>query len=115
MQIKVTEREIEKLYDELEIAQRQYLEERGWENTCDHPDSCWRWEKDIKWMSERRWKTKHYCLSRKDAVALQIVIDSHGVTGVCCNCGYHGQEETPCPEREDGTHCEHWWDGEAAS
>ncbi len=33
--------------------------------------------------------------------------------GVCCACGYDGEEETPCPKREDGTHCEHWWDGPA--
>jgi len=31
--------------------------------------------------------------------------------GKCCNCGYEGTEETPCPEREDQTHCVHWWDG----
>lgn len=24
-----------------------------------------------------------------------------------------GDEETPCPKREDGTHCVHWWDGDA--
>lgn len=23
-----------------------------------------------------------------------------------------GSEETPCPKREDGTHCVHWWDGD---
>lgn len=34
-----------------------------------------------------------------------------GVYGVCCSCGYAAEEETPCFEREDGTHCEHWWDG----
>lgn len=22
-------------------------------------------------------------------------------------------EETPCPKREDGVHCVHWWDGAA--
>lgn len=31
--------------------------------------------------------------------------------GVCCSCGYEGQDETPCPAREDKIHCEHWWDG----
>jgi len=31
--------------------------------------------------------------------------------GRCCDCGYHGQEETECPKREDKTHCVHWWDG----
>ena len=31
--------------------------------------------------------------------------------GVCCDCDYAGEEETPCPNRKDGIHCEHWWDG----
>jgi len=31
--------------------------------------------------------------------------------GVCCNCGYGGAAETPCPYRDDDSHCEHWWDG----
>jgi len=31
--------------------------------------------------------------------------------GVCCGCGYSAPEETPCPKREYGTHCVHWWDG----
>ncbi len=30
--------------------------------------------------------------------------------GTCCSCGYTGSEETPCKEREDETHCNHWWD-----
>lgn len=31
--------------------------------------------------------------------------------GTCCDCGYSGDDETPCEKREDGTHCEHWWEG----
>ncbi len=31
--------------------------------------------------------------------------------GVCCSCGYKGKEQTECPKREDGVHCECWWDG----
>lgn len=31
--------------------------------------------------------------------------------GECCDCGYAGEDESPCPKREDGIHCEHWWDG----
>lgn len=31
--------------------------------------------------------------------------------GVCCACGYTDPDETPCPARDDGTHCVHWWDG----
>lgn len=33
-----------------------------------------------------------------------------GIPGTCCQCGYSGTEETPCPERDDG-HCDHWLDG----
>ena len=33
------------------------------------------------------------------------------ISGICCSCGYSGKEETPCSQREDKTHCEHWWDG----
>ena len=31
--------------------------------------------------------------------------------GVCCNCGFSGEEETVCPAREDKTHCVHWFEG----
>lgn len=34
------------------------------------------------------------------------------INGTCCACGYSGDEETPCLKREDGAHCEHWWDGD---
>ena len=33
------------------------------------------------------------------------------INGICCSCGYSGEEETKCPDREDQTHCYHWWDG----
>ena len=33
------------------------------------------------------------------------------VNGTCCSCGDSAPEETPCPKREEGTHCMHWWDG----
>jgi hypothetical protein len=29
------------------------------------------------------------------------------IDGVCCGCGYSGEEETPCPQRDDGVHCWH--------
>lgn len=32
--------------------------------------------------------------------------------GTCCACGNSEPEETPCPKREDRTHCNCWWDGE---
>ncbi len=38
-----------------------------------------------------------------------------GISGVCCSCGYDKEEETPYMEREDNTHCEHWWDGPDAA
>lgn len=31
--------------------------------------------------------------------------------GVCCSCGYDGDEDTPCLNRTDRVHCVHWWDG----
>lgn len=31
--------------------------------------------------------------------------------GVCCQCRYAGSEETQCSKREDGLHCEHWYNG----
>jgi hypothetical protein len=33
------------------------------------------------------------------------------VEGKCCACGYAGEEETSCEVREDGLHCECWYDG----
>lgn len=34
------------------------------------------------------------------------------VGGTCCACGKSDPEETGCPEREDATHCVHWWEVE---
>jgi hypothetical protein len=31
--------------------------------------------------------------------------------GTCCSCGHSGPDATPCFRRQDGVHCEHWWDG----
>ena len=36
------------------------------------------------------------------------------ILGVCCDCHYGGEDETPCAAREDGTHCVHWWEGPSA-
>jgi len=36
------------------------------------------------------------------------------IYGTCCSCGYSGQEETECLNREDKTHCECWWEGTEA-
>jgi len=33
------------------------------------------------------------------------------INGVCCSCGFGGEEETECPARKDHTHCVHWWEG----
>lgn len=45
---------------------------------------------------------------------LDSVVALLGIDGVCCSCGYDGQRETECKQRDDRTHCEHWWDGPAA-
>lgn len=37
--------------------------------------------------------------------------DPKPTNGVCCFCGFNGEEETECPDSMDKTHCEHWWDG----
>jgi len=31
--------------------------------------------------------------------------------GVCCSCGFSGEEEVVCPVRTDGVHCVHWYEG----
>ena len=31
--------------------------------------------------------------------------------GVCCACGFSGEEETACLRRPDRQHCQHWWEG----
>ena len=33
------------------------------------------------------------------------------IYGKCCSCGYEKSKETPCPKRDDKTHCVLWWDG----
>lgn len=35
---------------------------------------------------------------------------TEGSDGVCCACGYTGEEETPCKIHPSGDHCIHWWD-----
>lgn len=39
-------------------------------------------------------------------------MDGTPKNGTCCACGYSGHEVGPCSCRDDGSHCEHWWDGE---
>lgn len=36
---------------------------------------------------------------------------ARAVDGVCCGCGYSGEEETPCETRDDHLHCVHWYEG----
>ena len=50
--------------------------------------------------------------SLRHYIAKQRGLNVPATPGVCCDCGYEGREETPCTKREDGTHCEHWWDGD---
>ena len=39
------------------------------------------------------------------------IFDIVEMGGRCCACGYMGGEETACAQRDDKTHCEHWYDG----
>lgn len=32
---------------ELSLAKAKWLERHGWEESCQFPDSCWRWWKEI--------------------------------------------------------------------
>jgi len=43
----VTAEQIRVAQLELDGLQRRYLIERGWKESCDYPDSCWRWEKAV--------------------------------------------------------------------
>lgn len=39
-------------------------------------------------------------------------IELEGYTnGICCSCGYGGEAETICMDRDDKIHCVHWWEG----
>ncbi len=45
---------------------------------------------------------------------------SKPVNGVCCACGFAGDEETDCLKTDNSTHCDHWFeapdgDGQAPS
>jgi hypothetical protein len=31
--------------------------------------------------------------------------------GICCLCGFSGEEECECPDSSDKIHCEHWFEG----
>ena len=33
------------------------------------------------------------------------------VNGVCCACGYTGNEEITCPVRDPDSCCDCWWEG----
>jgi len=35
------------LQNDLEHKRRVWLEKHGWSESCDFPDSCWRWCKEI--------------------------------------------------------------------
>lgn len=43
----VTEDDIRAIRMDLEYKIVTYLRERGWKDSCDYPDSCWRWEKAV--------------------------------------------------------------------
>ncbi len=60
--------EIEDLRGSLEHKEEKYLEEKGWERTCDLPGSVWYWEK--------AYKGKNLLMPRNEAVSLQSRIDA---------------------------------------
>ena len=33
------------------------------------------------------------------------------INGTCCFCGETEEDDGFCPESEDQTHCNHWWEG----
>jgi hypothetical protein len=41
----------------------------------------------------------------------QRLREADAKNGVCCSCGFSGEEETECSVRPDRTHCVHWWEG----
>jgi hypothetical protein len=41
----------------------------------------------------------------------ELPVRSANKAGVCCACGFTGEEETVCYRRADQQHCVHWWDG----
>jgi hypothetical protein len=38
--------EIKELYRKAHAFEDRWLRNRGWEHTCDSPDSCWYWKKE---------------------------------------------------------------------
>jgi len=45
--MKVSAERLRRVREEINALERQYLEERGWKHSCNHPDSCWRWQKEF--------------------------------------------------------------------
>ena len=63
----ITPKELEDKQEEVHNLGEQYLYERGWKYKCNHPDSCWRWEKKIN--------GRIYVMSYSDALALQMYME----------------------------------------
>lgn len=42
-----------------------------------------------------------------------MVAEAAPEAGKCCDCGATDAVSESCSIRDDGTHCDHWWDGEA--
>ena len=60
------ELEIEKMVDEinqLKNTEEVFLRKYGWKYSCDFPDCCWRWCKEIN--------GRILCLSRDDAIRVE--------------------------------------------
>ena len=66
---------------------------------------------DLPASSWPSFKDERKAVDDKAREALCKFMSGVPVNGVCCGCGYDGEDETPCVGRSDGTHCVHWWDG----
>jgi hypothetical protein len=51
----------------------------------------------------------HYLAGK--LIELKDNADRSPVNGICCTCGFSGEEEALCPSWADGTHCRHWYNG----
>lgn len=58
--------EIEEASSNLGEAKQKFLRKTGWDYSCDHPDYCWRWSKEIR--------GKNYSLGPDQAISMELRI-----------------------------------------
>lgn len=51
----------------LDQLQIEYLRVAGWQYTCDFPDHCWRWKKDVRGVV--------LAVSKSDAISIQKALN----------------------------------------